>query len=35
MTLKYETIVNSPFQENCYLVWDDGTKQGAFIDPGD
>ncbi len=35
MTLKYEVIVNSPFQENCYLVWDDETQKGAFIDPGD
>ncbi len=35
MTLKYETIVNGPFQENCFLVWNDDTKKGIFIDPGD
>jgi hydroxyacylglutathione hydrolase len=35
MTLRYETIINSLFQENCYLVWDDDNKKGAFIDPGD
>lgn len=35
MTLKVETIVNGPFQENCFLVWDEQAKQGIFIDPGD
>ena len=35
MTLKFETIVNGPFQENCYLVWEEETKQGIFVDPGD
>ena len=35
MTLKFETIVNGPFQENCFLVFDDETKKGAFVDPGD
>jgi hydroxyacylglutathione hydrolase len=35
MSLKYETIVNGPFQENCFLVWDDESKKGIFIDPGD
>ena len=35
MTLKYETIVNGPIQENCFLVWDTETHEGAFIDPGD
>lgn len=35
MTLKFETIVNGPFQENCFLVWDDQTKKGALVDPGD
>ncbi|MDJ0765247.1 MAG: MBL fold metallo-hydrolase [Myxococcota bacterium] len=34
MTLKFETIVNGPFQENCFLVWDSETLSGAFIDPG-
>lgn len=35
MTLKYDMIVNGPFQENCFLVWDDETKKGVFFDPGD
>jgi len=35
MTLKLETIVNGPFQENCYLVWDEQTKEAIFVDPGD
>ena len=35
MTLKFETILNGPFQENCYLVWEEETKQGIFVDPGD
>jgi glyoxylase-like metal-dependent hydrolase (beta-lactamase superfamily II) len=34
MTLKSQTIVNGPFQENCFLVWDDDVKKGIFIDPG-
>ncbi len=35
MPLEIETIVNGPFQENCYLVWDDQAMTGIFIDPGD
>lgn len=35
MSLKLETIVNGPFQENCILAWDDETKTGVLIDPGD
>jgi hydroxyacylglutathione hydrolase len=35
MPLKYEMIVNGPFQENCFLVWNDETKKGILIDPGD
>lgn len=35
MPLTIEMIVNGPFQENCYLVWDDRTMTGIFIDPGD
>lgn len=34
MALKYEPIVNGPFQENCFLVFDDDTGKGIFIDPG-
>jgi len=35
MTLKFETIVNGPFQENCFLIFDDETMKAAFVDPGD
>jgi len=35
MSLKVDTIVNGPFQENCFMVWDDQAMQGIFIDPGD
>ena len=35
MAVKFETIVNGPFQENCFLVWNDNSKKGIFIDPGD
>jgi glyoxylase-like metal-dependent hydrolase (beta-lactamase superfamily II) len=35
MPLKYETLVVGPFQENCFLIWDDETLKGVFIDPGD
>ena len=34
MSFRFETIVNGPFAENCYLVWDDASRQGIFIDPG-
>ena len=34
MALKFETIVNGPFQENCFLAFDDESRQGIFIDPG-
>ncbi|MFO8073057.1 MAG: MBL fold metallo-hydrolase [Polyangia bacterium] len=34
MSLEIETIVNGPFQENCYLAWDSETRAGAFFDPG-
>ncbi len=35
MPLKVETIVNGPFQENCFIAYDDQSNQGVFIDPGD
>jgi len=35
MTLKIETIVNGPFQENCYLAWEEETNAAICIDPGD
>jgi hydroxyacylglutathione hydrolase len=34
MPVKYEKIVNGPFQENCYLVYDSKNMKGIFIDPG-
>jgi glyoxylase-like metal-dependent hydrolase (beta-lactamase superfamily II) len=34
MTLKVETIVNGPFQENCFIAYDDTSMKGVFIDPG-
>jgi glyoxylase-like metal-dependent hydrolase (beta-lactamase superfamily II) len=35
MPLKIEPIVNGPFQENCFLVWDEQKKTGIIVDPGD
>jgi glyoxylase-like metal-dependent hydrolase (beta-lactamase superfamily II) len=32
--LQYETVPVTPFQQNCSIVWDDETMQGAIIDPG-
>jgi len=32
--LKVLTIRTGPFQENCYLVVDEDTKQGLLLDPG-
>lgn len=32
--LKVKIIPVTPFQQNCSLVWDDKTMQGAVIDPG-
>lgn len=34
MPLRFEKIVNGPFQENCYLAWDDTDNRGVLIDPG-
>ncbi|MFH1699259.1 MAG: MBL fold metallo-hydrolase [Candidatus Zixiibacteriota bacterium] len=33
--MKIETIVVSMFQTNCYLVYDEKSKEGVIIDPGD
>ena len=30
-----EPLVVGPLFSNCYIIWDDDTKQGAIIDPGD
>ncbi|MFM8609579.1 MAG: MBL fold metallo-hydrolase [Burkholderiaceae bacterium] len=32
--LRYLTIPVTPFQQNCSLVWCDGTREAAVIDPG-
>jgi glyoxylase-like metal-dependent hydrolase (beta-lactamase superfamily II) len=34
MTLKIECILNGPFEENCYLVWKEGSTSCLVIDPG-
>ena len=33
MSLKYQTFVLGPIDNNTYLVWDDETKQCVVIDP--
>jgi len=33
--LQVERLVVGPLLSNCYIVWDDGVKQGVIIDPGD
>ncbi|MBN2803825.1 MAG: MBL fold metallo-hydrolase [Deltaproteobacteria bacterium] len=35
MTFKYVKIVNGPFVENCYLLYDSASMDGILIDPGD
>ena len=32
MPIQFETITNGPFQENCYLVWDDEDDDWAERD---
>lgn len=33
--MQIDTLVVSPFEVNCYLVWDKSDKIGVIIDPGD
>lgn len=33
--MRVETLVVSPFETNCYLVWKVGDKTCVIIDPGD
>ncbi|MBP9817350.1 MBL fold metallo-hydrolase [Candidatus Shapirobacteria bacterium] len=33
--LKYEKLVLGDMNTNCYLVWDEETKEGVVIDPAD
>ena len=30
-----EPLIVGPLYSNCYIVWDEGEKQGVIIDPGD
>ena len=32
--LKAAIVPVTPFQQNCAILWDDGSKLGAVIDPG-
>ncbi len=32
--MRYQIIPVTPFQQNCSLVWDEQSMQGALIDPG-
>lgn len=34
MTLQVAVIPVTPFEQNCSLVWDSATMQGAVVDPG-
>jgi len=34
MSLRYQTIPVTPFEQNCSLVWCDETLEAAVIDPG-
>src|SRR5262245_49055692 len=34
MPLKAAIVPVTPFQQNCTLLWDDESKQGAVVDPG-
>ncbi len=33
--LSVEILAVGPLLTNCFIVWDDDTKQGAIIDPGE
>lgn len=33
--LKIDTIVVGPIQTNCYIVWNESTKEALVFDPGD
>jgi glyoxylase-like metal-dependent hydrolase (beta-lactamase superfamily II) len=32
--LQVEPLIVGPLMSNCYIVWDESTKEGAIIDPG-
>lgn len=33
--IEWEVFIVGSLQTNCYLVWDDKTKEGVIIDPGE
>jgi len=33
--IKFEVLVLGQLETNCYLVWDEETKDGLVIDPAD
>jgi len=33
--IRWESFIVGDLQTNCYIVWDDNTKFGVVIDPGD
>jgi hydroxyacylglutathione hydrolase len=34
MALKAAVVPVTPFQQNCAVLWDDGTGRGVVVDPG-
>ena len=34
MSLQFEIVPVTPFQQNCSLIWCDETKEAAMVDPG-
>ena len=34
MALKGSIVPVTPFQQNCALLWDEGSKRGVVVDPG-
>ena len=34
MALKAAVVPVTPFQQNCTILWDDGTMQAVVVDPG-
>ena len=34
MPLKAAIVPVTPYQQNCTLLWDEATKEGAVVDPG-
>lgn len=34
MSLQFEVVPVTPFQQNCSIVWCDETNEAAMIDPG-